>query len=137
MRGEALFSVAGTPAEGRTVNDLEAALRAEIARVANEGVSAGELERVKTQTIAAQVYKRDSMMAQALEIGRLEAAGIRWRDIDTLLDKIRSVTAEEVQAVARKYFGDATLTVAVLDPQPLPQPSPSGAAQKSVPTARH
>ena len=137
VRGEALFSVAGTPAEGRTVNDLEAALRAEIARVANEGVSAGELERVKTQTIAAQVYKRDSMMAQALEIGRLEAAGIRWRDIDTLLDKIRSVTAEEVQAVARKYFGDATLTVAVLDPQPLPQPSPSGAAQKSVPTARH
>lgn len=137
VRGEALFSVAGTPAEGRTVNDLEAALRAEIARVADEGVSAGELERVKTQTIAAQVYKRDSMMAQALEIGRLEAAGIRWRDIDTLLDRIRSVTAEEVQAVARKYFGDATLTVAVLDPQPLPQPSPSGAAQKSVPTARH
>ena len=137
VRGEALFSVAGTPAEGRTVNDLEAALRAEIARVADEGVSAGELERVKMQTIAAQVYKRDSMMAQALEIGRLEAAGIRWRDIDTLLDKIRSVTAEEVQAVARKYFGDATLTVAVLDPQPLPQPSPSGAAQKSVPTARH
>lgn len=137
VRGEALFSVAGTPAEGRTVNDLEAALRAEIARVADEGVSAGELERVKMQTIAAQVYKRDSMMAQALEIGRLEAAGIRWRDIDTLLDRIRSVTAEEVQAVARKYFGDATLTVAVLDPQPLPQPSPSGAAQKSVPTARH
>jgi zinc protease len=137
VRGEALFSVAGTPAEGRTVNDLEAALRTEIARVADEGVSAGELERVKMQTIAAQVYKRDSMMAQALEIGRLEAAGIRWRDIDTLLDKIRSVTAEEVQAVARKYFGDATLTVAVLDPQPLPQPSPSGAAQKSVPTARH
>jgi zinc protease len=137
VRGEALFSVAGTPAEGRTVNDLEAALRAEIARVANEGVSAEELERVKTQTIAAQVYKRDSMMAQAMEIGRLEAAGIPWRDIDTLLDKIRSVTAEEVQAVALKYFGDATLTVAVLDPQPLPQSSPSGTAQKSVTTARH
>ncbi len=68
---------------------------------------------------------------------RGEVLGVRWRDIDTLLEKIRSVTAEEVQAVARKHFGDATLTVAVLDPQPLPQPSPSGAAQKSVPTARH
>ena len=137
VRGEALFSVAGTPAEGRTVADLEAALRAEIARVASEGVSAEELGRVRTQLIAAQVYKRDSMMAQAMEIGRLEASGVHWRDIDTLLEKIRSVTAEEVQAVARKYFGDATLTVAVLDPQPLPPSSPSGAAQKSVTTSRH
>ena len=61
------------------------------------------------------------------------SANIRWRDIDTLLDKIRSVTAEEVQAVAKKYFGDATLTAAVLDPQPLPE----GAPQKSAATTRH
>ena len=133
VRGEALFVVSGTPAEGRSVAELEAALRAEIVRVASEGVSAQELERVKTQTIAAQVYKRDSMMAQAMEIGRLEASGVHWRDIDILLEKIRSVTAEEVQAVAKKYFGDATLTVAVLDPQPLPE----GAPQKSVPAVRH
>lgn len=133
VRGEALFVVSGTPAEGRNVAELEAALRAEIARVADEGVSPEELERVRTQLIAAQVYKRDSMMAQAMEIGRLESAGIRWRDIDTLLEKIRSVTAEEVRAVAKKYFGDAALTVAVLDPQPLP----SEATQKSAATVRH
>ena len=132
-RGEALFVVSGTPAEGRSVAELEAALRAEIARVASEGVSEQELERVKVQTIAAQVYKRDSMMAQAMEIGRAEAAGIHWRDIDTLLEKIRSVTAEEVQAMAKKYFDDATLTVAVLDPQPLPEDAP----KKSAPAGRH
>jgi zinc protease len=133
VRGEALFVVSGTPAEGRGVADLESALRAEIARVASEGISEQELERVKTQVIAAQVYKRDSMMAQAMEIGRTEAAGIRWRDIDTLLEKIRSVTAGEVQAVAKKYFDDATLTVAVLDPQPLPE----GAQKKSAAAVRH
>ena len=133
VRGEALFVVSGTPAEGRTVAELESALRTEIARVANEGVGAQELERVRTQLIAAQVYKRDSMMAQAMEIGRTEATGFHWRDIDTLLEKIRSVTAEEVQAVARKYFKDDMLTVAVLDPQPLPEGSP----QKSAATTRH
>jgi zinc protease len=122
VRGEALFSVVGTPAEGRTVAELEAALRAEIVRVANEGVSAEELERVKTQTIAAQVYKRDSMMAQAMEIGRLEAAGVslaRHRHParkDPQRDGGRSAGGgEEV------LFGDASLTVAVLDPQPLPE----------------
>jgi len=126
VRGEAVFSVTGTPAEGKTVADLEAALRAEIARVANEGVGADELERVRTQLVAAQVYKRDSMMAQAMEIGQIEASGFHWRDIDTLLEKIRSVTAEEVQRAAKKYFDDDRLTVAVLDPQPLPPASPDG-----------
>jgi zinc protease len=43
------------------------------------------------------------------------------------------VTAEEVQAVARKYFDDTALTVAVLDPQPLPEAAPKAAASE----ARH
>ncbi len=49
-------------------------------RIQEEGVTEEELTRVKTQTIAAQVYKRDSLMAQAMEIGQAEAAGMSWRD---------------------------------------------------------
>jgi len=124
LRGEASFVLDGQPAEGKTVAELEAALRAELKRVQDEGVSAEELARVKTQSIASQVYKRDSLMAQAMEIGGTEAAGQSWRDIDTLLEKLKSVTADEVQAVARKYFKDDTLTVAVLDPQPIEQSKP-------------
>ncbi len=134
LRGEATFMLDGQPAEGRTVAELEAALRAEVKRVADEGVSPEELARVKTQTIASQVYKRDSMMAQAMEIGGIEAAGLGWRDIDKLLEKIRGVTAEEVQAVAKKYFGDDTLTVAVLDPLPPDQVQPR---KKSALATRH
>jgi zinc protease len=124
VRGEASFVLDGQPAEGKTIADLEAALRAEIKRIQDEGVSAEELARVKTQSIAAQVYKRDSLMAQAMEIGGTEATGLSWRDIDTLLEKLKSVTAEEVQAVAKRYFKDDTLSIAVLDPQPVEQSKP-------------
>ncbi|MDO9602931.1 MAG: pitrilysin family protein, partial [Rhodocyclaceae bacterium] len=119
LRGEALFLLAGSAAAGKTVAELEVALKAEIIRIQEEGVTEEELQRVKTQTIAAQVYKRDSLMAQAMEIGFAEATGIHWSDIDKLLEKIRSVTAAEVQAVAKQYFSDDTLTVSVLDPQPI------------------
>jgi zinc protease len=132
LRGEASFTLDGQPAEGKTIADLEAALRAEIKRIQDEGVSAEELARVKTQSIAAQIYKRDSLMAQAMEIGGAEAAGVSWRDIDLLLEKLKSVTAEEVQAVAKKYFSDDTLSIAVLDPQPVENSKPkkpSGAAR--------
>jgi zinc protease len=132
LRGEASFTLDGQPAEGKSIADLEAALRAEIKRIQDEGVSAEELARVKTQSIAAQIYKRDSLMAQAMEIGGAEAAGVSWRDIDLLLEKLKSVTAEEVQAVAKKYFSDDTLSIAVLDPQPIENSKPkkpSGAAR--------
>ena len=130
LRGEAQFILDGQPAEGHTIADLEAALRNEIKRIQNDGVTEEELARVKTQTIAGQIYKRDSMMGQAMEIGALEVIGQSWHDIDPMLDKLRSVSAAEVQAAAKKYFGDDTLTVAVLDPQPLPDnpppPAPAG-----------
>ncbi len=130
LRGESQFVLDGQPAEGHSVADLEAALRAEIKRIQDEPVSAEELTRVKTQIIASQIYKRDSMMGQAMEIGSAEVTGFGWRNIDKILDKIRGVTAEEVQAVAKKYFKDDALTVAVLDPQPLaataPRPAPAG-----------
>ncbi|MBU1236713.1 MAG: insulinase family protein [Gammaproteobacteria bacterium] len=137
VRGESLFVLDGQPAEGHTVAELEAALKAELKRIADEGVTADELERVKTQVVAAEVYKRDSMMAQAMEIGRFEASGFNWRDYDKLLEKLRSVTAGEVQAVAKKYFGDGSddrLTVAVLDPQPLDESQPK---EKSGVAVRH
>ncbi len=129
QRGEALFYLDGQPAEGRSVAELEAALRGEVERVAREGVSAEELERIKVQLVASQVYKRDSLMAQAMEIGSTEVIGLGWRDIDRMIEQLRTVTPEEVQAVARKYFGNDTLTVAVLDPQPLDAaPRPRGFA---------
>ena len=128
LRGESLFILDGQPAEGKTVAELKAALRGEVQRIRDQGVTAEELARVKIQIVASQIFKRDSMMAQAMEIGGFEAAGFNWRDYDKLLEKIKSVTPEEVQAVAKKYFNDDTLTVAVLDPQPVDEAVPKKAA---------
>ena len=118
-RGPALFYLHGVPAAGTTPEALQTALRAEIQRIRDEGISAEELARVKTQAVAAQVYKRDSLMGQAMEIGYLESAGMSWRDEATLLDGLRAVTADEVQAAARRYFDDDTLSTARLEPQAL------------------
>jgi zinc protease len=43
--------------------------------VQDRGVSAEELARAKAQLIAGQIYKLDSMFAQAMEIGQLESVG--------------------------------------------------------------
>ena len=127
QRGPALFILDGTPAEGRTTEEVERALRGEIARIAREGVPEAELERAKVQYVAGQVYRRDSVFAQAMELAQLEIVGFSHRDADRLLERVRSVTADEVKAVAAKYFDDDSLTVATLLPQPLGERRPAAA----------
>lgn len=118
-RGPGQIGIEATPAEGRTVAELEAAIRAEISRVQQDGISEAELRRARAQLLSAEVFRKDSMFGQAMEIGQIEAAGLSYRDVDRMLEKLQQVTAAQIQAVARKYFTDDTLTVGVLDPQPL------------------
>ena len=120
-RGPGLFYLQGSPSAGKTRADLEAGFRAEIARIARDGVSADELARAKAQLVAGEVYKLDSMFAQAMQIGQLESAGISYRLDKRMIEKLQAVSAAQVQDVATRYFRDAGLTVAELDPQPLPQ----------------
>jgi zinc protease len=119
QRGPTLFLLDGTPTKGKTTADVEQALRAQIEAIARDGVRDDELRRVKTQYVAGQVFQRDSIMGQAMELAGLEVIGFSHRDADRVLEKIRTVTAAEVQAVARKYFNEDSMTVVTLLPQPL------------------
>jgi len=128
-RGPSLFTLEATPSTGKTVQDVEAALRGEIALLVKDGVSEEELKRVKAQVTAAEVYKRDSLFYQAMQIGQMESIGLGHKAIPVMLEKLQAVTAEQVQQVAREFLQDDNLTVAVLDPQPLdgkPKHKPAG-----------
>ncbi len=126
-RGPVLFILDGTPAQGTTTEQLEKLLRAEVERIAKEGVSEAELKRVKTQLIASQIYKRDSVFGQAMEIGVMEMSGFSYKDTDRVIEKLRAVTPQQVQAVAQKYFGDDALTVGTLVPLPVTEKKPAAA----------
>jgi zinc protease len=124
-RGPGFFYLSATPTPGRTVAEVEQALRREIAKIIEEGVSSEELDRAKAQAVAAHVYQRDSMYFQARQIGVFEISGIPHDTLDLQLRKLREVTSDQVREVARKYFRDDALTIVELDPQPLEQRRPA------------
>ncbi len=124
-RGPQLFVLYGTPAAGRRATEVEAALRAEVARVARDGVSDAELNRVKTQWVAGEVYKLDSVFNQARELGSHWAQGQPLDASERVIARLRAITAEQVRSVAARYFGDDQLTVGTLVPQPVPANRPS------------
>jgi zinc protease len=133
-RGPQLFMLDGVPAQGKTAEQVEAALREQVARVAREGVSEAELQRVKTQWVASEVYKLDSVFNQAREFGTYWAQGLPLDAGERLIERLRGVTAEQVKAVAAKYFGDDQLTVGLLRPQPV---EPGRKPRTPPPGSRH
>lgn len=114
-----LFTIDATPAQGKDIKTLEQALREQIRRVREELVDPAELDRIKTQVVASNVYQKDSVFYQAMQIGFLETAGLDWHLADEYVEHVRTVTPEQILAVAKKYLIDDTLTVGILDPQPL------------------
>ena len=124
-RGPQLFVLDGVPSQGKSAEAVEAALRAQVARIAKDGVGEAELARVKTQWVASETYKRDSVMAQARELGSNWVQGLPLDASERIVARLQAVTAAQVQAVAAKYFGDDQLTVATLHPLP-PEAKPRG-----------
>ncbi|KAF1048534.1 M16 family metallopeptidase [Xylophilus sp.] len=118
-RGPAQFYLTGVPAAGKTADQVEAALREQVARVAREGISEAELARVKTQWVAGRVYERDSVFDRANELGSHWVQGLPLDTGDRIIERLRGITAAQVQQVAARYFGDDQLTVATLVPLPV------------------
>jgi zinc protease len=117
-RHETLFVLSAVPNDNVAIEVLEFALRDELNTIKTQLPDDDELDRVKAQVVAAQVYKQDSIFYQAMEVGMLDTIGLPWSIKDDYVDKILAVSAEQVQQVANKYLTDDRLTVAVLEPLP-------------------
>lgn len=129
------MTIGGTPAAGRGVDDLERAVREQLERIRKEPVSEAELKRVKAQVVASDVFARDSMFYKAMQLGQHAMADLDLSMIDERVKRVNAVTAEQVNAVARKYFTNENLTVVTLDPLPMAKgrkPRPAAGGQSHV-----
>lgn len=132
-RGPGMFMIDATPAPGKTTDELEKAIRGQIEQIQRDGVSEAELARVKAQVIAADVFQRDSLFFQAMQLGEYVTAGLPPEALAHRVEKLRAVSAGEVQAAAKQWLQDDQLSVGILDPQAL-QPQ---TRRPAVPGVRH
>lgn len=111
------FVISGVPTQNHTIAELESKVMAQLTKLQNEPVSADELQKVKTQMLAQEIFEKDSMAQQATFLGMLETVGLPWQLADEFTEKVKAVTAGEVQAAAKRYFDVKRLTVAELIPE--------------------
>jgi len=98
------FGVNGTPRPGVTLAQLEQDIDDVIAAVLASGVSAEELERTKSRLIAEAVYARDSQASLARWYGAALTTGSTVEDVQSWPERIKAVTAAQVQEAARDWL---------------------------------
>ena len=98
------FGVVGGPRPGVTLQQVESEIDAVIAQIIDRGVTPEELERTKTRLIADAVYAQDSQATMARWYGAALTTGATVNDVRSWTDRIRAVTAEQVQAAAKQWL---------------------------------
>ena len=110
-----LFWFWATPMPGQTPETLEKELLAEMAKLEKAPVTDLELQRARNQVEAEFVFQEDSVHRRATLLARFELLGSHTL-MASYRQRIRAVTAADVQRVARTYFLEQRKNVGVLLP---------------------
>ncbi|RUW84183.1 insulinase family protein, partial [Mesorhizobium sp. M8A.F.Ca.ET.059.01.1.1] len=117
MLDDTNFTVYGAPRGDAKLADVEAAVDAEVARIASDGVTSDELEKAKDRYVRSMIFARDKQDSMANIYGSTLATGGNVQDVQQWPDRIRKVTTDEVKAVAARYLVPARSTSGYLLPQ--------------------
>jgi len=98
------FSISAAPKPGVEFSQIEQVIDRVIVEVCQNPVRSEDLERVKTQLIAEAIYAQDNQATLARWYGGALTTGLSIEDIRSWPDRIRAVTAEQVQAAAQKWL---------------------------------
>jgi predicted Zn-dependent peptidase len=116
LRDPGLLTISATPLAPHTPEELEKEIGAEIERLKEAAVADRELERVRNQLEADLVRSLRSNASLAAELGNAQAMTGNWRYILESRKRLKAVTAEDVQRVAKSYLTTDNRTVATLLP---------------------
>ncbi|TJW41140.1 MAG: insulinase family protein, partial [Mesorhizobium sp.] len=111
------FTVYAAPRGEARLADVEAAVDAEVARIAKDGVTSDELEKAKDRYVRSVIFARDKQDDMANMYGSTLATGGSVQDVLEWPDRIRKVTVDEVRDVAARYLDLDHSTTGYLLPQ--------------------
>lgn len=105
------FDVVIVPTPGVSLEEAESALDTAIEQFMVDGVTAEQLDRIKMQVRASEIYARDDVSGIANRYGRALSSGLTVADVQAWPDILQSITRDDVMAAAKLVFDrDASVT---------------------------
>lgn len=110
-----LFYFYGICSDGVNPSELEQAMINEIEKIINEGISENELQKVKNQQLMSFYKTMETINGISNTIGTYELFFGDYKYLFTAPDDYKSVTTDDIQRVAAKYFTKLNRTVGILN----------------------
>lgn len=98
------FDIYVVPAPGVTLQEAEDALDQALADFVAQGVDAEDLDRIKMQLRAAQIYAQDDVDRIGNRYGRALSIGLTVEDVQDWPRLLQAVTADEIIAAAHEVL---------------------------------
>ncbi|WP_415401314.1 M16 family metallopeptidase [Tateyamaria sp. SN3-11] len=95
------FDVVIVPVPGLSLQEAEDAMDGVLAQFLEDGVDPDQLERIKYQLRASQIYARDDVDRIARRYGAAMSVGLTVEDVQAWPDVLQSITADDIMAAAR------------------------------------
>ena len=115
-RGPSHFHIFASPRLGVSIENLEKAIDAEIARIVEEGVKKADVEAAKRQLQDLAIFARDSIRSGANAIATSLMIGRTANDVEEWPTRIGKITVEQVTSAARHVLQRQKSVTAVLLP---------------------
>lgn len=116
FRDDGIFYISAN-FEPEKCKQVQSAIFDEIKNIQDKGVSDEQLSLAKNIIERNTYYSRESITNIATEIGYTMALTNDIKFYDTYLDKIKSVSKDEVKRVANKYLGENRSAVSIILPE--------------------
>jgi zinc protease len=113
-----LYTLSATATDGTPLSSVEAAMLEELGRVAETGISEGELTRAKAQLRARFVFENDSVTNIAHQLGYFETIAAP-HVFNLATSSVAAVTLDEVAAAARGVLTPSNRTIGWFEPLPI------------------
>jgi len=117
-RGTGLFRVIATASPGKSIDELEAAIDAEIEKVKTGEIAEWEMLKARTSARSSFVSSLQSTLSRAILLSQYAMFYDNPDLINSRAGKIAAVTADDVQRVARTYLTRENRTVVITNPRP-------------------
>jgi predicted Zn-dependent peptidase len=118
MRGNGDYQITATLAPGKKIEDVEAVINEEIARLLHEPIADWELAKAKNSQRRAAIQGLQNSLGEAIRLTTFAVFNNDPNLINTQFDKIEAISKEDVQRVANKYLKVTNRTVGITIPKP-------------------
>tara|TARA_B100000902_G_scaffold373280_1_gene401071 strand:+ start:825 stop:2156 length:1332 start_codon:yes stop_codon:yes gene_type:complete len=112
-----LLIIGGTPRGNISTEEFQKSILTEFSKKNIDTITANELNIAKARIKANNIYKFDSVLNQAMQVGMLETKNISWRELDKYTSIIDSIKLEEIKRAGEVYFVNNNKLITIINPE--------------------